>query len=197
LNLDTDCSFKVFTPNILASSSQFDCGEADLNDFFCNEALDYSEQLLGKSYCFLSRQRRKAIVCLFTVSNASIKVSDLPNNAKRRLGKSIPWIKQGRNYPAVLIGRLGVNSLLRGSGVGSQVLDFIKSWFVNVKNKTGCRFIIVDAYNNAKAIGFYSKNGFLFLFKDEDAEKCYNEIDLSQELKTRLMYFDLISIKPE
>lgn len=56
------------------------------------------------------------------------------------------------NYPAILIGRLGVSSEYRGKGlnIGSQILDFIKGWFRSFDNKTGCRFIVVDAYNNEK-----------------------------------------------
>lgn len=48
-------------------------------------------------------------------------------------------------------------------------------------NKTGCRFIVVDAYNKPEVIGFYSKNAFDFLTLE-------NEND-----KTRLMFFDLFS----
>jgi GNAT superfamily N-acetyltransferase len=150
----------------------------------------FDKSVLSKEYSFDCGD----IVGLFTVSNASIRVSDLPNNSKRRLGKEIPWAKQGRNYPAVLVGRLGVNLKYKAMGLGSQILDFIKAWFVSEKNKTGCRFIIVDAYNNPKSCDFYVRNGFSFLFKDEIAEKSYNSISENEQLKTRLMYFDLITI---
>ena len=38
--------------------------------------------------------------------------------------KLIPWVKQGRNYPAVLIGRLGVSGKYRNQKIGSQIIDF-------------------------------------------------------------------------
>jgi len=193
LQLETDCLFAVFDKSVLSKEYSFDCGDCDLNDFFKNDAINYAEQLLGRSYYFGSKKSGD-IVGLFTVSNASIRVSDLPNNSKRRLGKEIPWAKQGRNYPAVLVGRLGVNLKYKAMGLGSQILDFIKAWFVSEKNKTGCRFIIVDAYNNPKSCDFYVRNGFSFLFKDEIAEKSYNSISENEQLKTRLMYFDLITI---
>ena len=44
-------------------------------------------------------------------------------------------------------------------------------------NRTGCKFITVDAY--AQSLDFYVKNGFNFL-TDQDIGK-----------DTRLMYFDL------
>ncbi len=55
-------------------------------------------------------------------------------------------------------------------------MDYIKGFFIK-KNKTGCRFITVDAY--MAAIVFYQKNGFDFLTtEDKDDER-------------RQMYFDL------
>ena len=49
------------------------------------------------------------------------------------------------------------------------------------RNKTGCRFITADAYNNSSTIAFYSKNGFTFI----------SDTDL--KLATRLMCFDLMT----
>jgi GNAT superfamily N-acetyltransferase len=193
LQLERDCLFAVFNKSVLSKECSFDCGDYDLNDFFKNDAMNYAEQLLGRSYYFECKTS-KDVVGLFTVSNASIRVSDLPNNSKRKIGKEIPWAKQGRNYPAVLVGRLGVSLKYKSMGIGSQMLDFIKAWFVSDKNKTGCRFIIVDAYNNPKSCDFYTRNGFSFLFKDELVEKAYNSIDTGKQLKTRLMYFDLITL---
>ncbi|MDR0515602.1 MAG: hypothetical protein LBH25_00985 [Fibromonadaceae bacterium] len=105
----------------MSKKYSFDCGDSDLNDFFKNDAVNYAEQLLGRSYYFESKKESE-IVGLFTVSNASIRVSDLPNNSKRRLGKEIPWAKQGRNYPAVLVGRLGISLKYKSMGLGSQIL---------------------------------------------------------------------------
>ena len=56
--------------------------------------------------------------------------------------------KRIKSYPAVKICRLGIDNSLRGKGIGSMLLDFIKYFFIE-NNKTGCRFLTVDAYNNA------------------------------------------------
>ena len=63
--------------------------------------------------------------------------------------------------------------------LGTYLLNFIKSFFV-VNNKTGCRFLTVDAY--AAAIPFYQKNGFVPLNDDD------------KDSPTRLLYFDLRDI---
>jgi len=80
--------------------------------------------------------------------------------------------------PAVKIGRLATGEQWAGNGVGTFVINFIKAWFTE-GNKTGCRFIIVDAYNNDKTISFYEKNGFTFLLTTDTKDT------------TRLMVFDL------
>ncbi len=76
--------------------------------------------------------------------------------------------------------------------MGSQIIDYLISWFVHPDNKTGCRFMVVDAYNRPGTIGFYQKNGFHFLYSDENLEKEAFHIDTSQTLNTRMMYLDLI-----
>ena len=105
--------------------------------------------------------------------------------------------KNLRRYPAVLIGRLGTSKNFEGKGYGSAVMDFIKLWFRS-ENKTGCRFIIVDAYNNPRTIHYYQKNGFKFLVADERLEAKYMGIGVGRlPLKTRLMYYDLLNIVNE
>lgn len=80
--------------------------------------------------------------------------------------------------PAVKVGRLATSHDFKNKGIGTALLDFIKVWFTH-GNKTGCRFIVVDAYNKPSVIRFYEKNGFQFLVADEEDQE------------TRLMYFDL------
>jgi GNAT superfamily N-acetyltransferase len=190
--LANNCPFSVRNEVVLKSSSFFDCGHPDLNDFFSNDCIAYSKELLGKSYCFRLDSDQSVIACAFTVSNDSIKVNSLPNSRKKKLVKSIPRPKQFRSYPAVLIGRLGVNQNYKGVGIGRELMDFIKSWFIDPNNKTGCRFIVVDAYNEPIPIKYYMQNDFEFLFSTEEQEKEYMGLLLDDQLKTRLMYFDLI-----
>ena len=94
----------------------------------------------------------------------------------------IPHKKQYFSYPAVKIGRLAVHTEFQKQGFGTQLIDFAKRFFVN-KNRTGCRFITVDAYQ--ESLLFYEKNGFEYLTYDDAKER------------TRLMYFDLITFQPK
>lgn len=192
--LESNCSFKSFSTALIESSDIFECANPDLNDFFLNDCLNYSDQLLGKSYCFTLDADVTKIVCAFTISNDSIKISNLPSARKSKVNKKIPSQKRFKSYPAVLIGRLGVNKDFESQGIGSSLMDFIKAWFIDQENKTGCRFIVVDSYNTPNATKYYLKNGFDFLFSSEDQELEHMGLKKYSELKTRLMYFDLITL---
>lgn len=156
--------------------------DQDLNDFLSDDASNYQKELLAVTYLFADE---KGIVAYYSVSNDKISHSDIPteNGPKRRLLKKLwelPHHKRGlKSFPAVKIGRLAVDQAHAGKGIGAEILDYIKADFT-LENKTGCRFITVDAYNNPRTIDFYKKNGFFFLRENDNKEE-----------RTRLMYFDL------
>ncbi|WP_183560622.1 N-acetyltransferase [Mucilaginibacter sp. SP1R1] len=190
-----ECTLRPYNSEALNFCSPFDCGHKDLNDFFANDSIDYSNQLLGKTYCFTANEDPKLVVAAFTVANDSIKTTHLPNARKQKVNKLIPNVKRMRSYPAVLIGRLGVNSEFSRNGLGSEVMDFIKAWFIHDQNKTGCRYIVVDAYNEKRPLDYYIKNGFIYLFNDENQEREFLLIPDEAPLKSRLMFFDLIVLR--
>lgn len=191
------CDLYVATENKLAKCEPFSCGNSDLDEFFMNDASLYHKRLLGKTYFFCLKEDANVIVCAFTLSNDSIRITNKFNSDSKDLFLENTDLseKNLRRYPAVLIGRLGTNKDFWGKGIGSAVMEFIKSWF-RIDNKTGCRFIIVDAYNNSDTIRYYLKNGFHFLIEDEKLEAKYMGIGVGRlPLNTRLMYFDLLDIQ--
>ena len=157
---------------------------------------------MGKTYCLIevltpeeTNQLGKEyrIIVAFTVANDCLRIYDLPNNRRKKLTESTH--KHLKRYPAVLIGRLGVNKDYRGKGYGSEILDYVKNWFSEPENKTGCRFVIVDALNSPRVLKFYSENKFRFLFSTDTQELAYEKVNANQEKpNTRLMYFDLLDL---
>lgn len=191
------CARVPLSPKIVAACAPFSCGNKDLDEFFSADYLDYAEQLMGKTYAFLEIENPSEIVCAFTVSNASIFTNHLPNARRKRVGKDVPWQKRDMIYPAVLIGRLGVNRKFMRKHVGTELMQSIKSWFVDEDNKTGCRYLVVDAYNEDIPIRYYRNNGFDFMFSTEEQEKQYRNISGDSPLNTRFMFFDLMQIAAE
>lgn len=93
-----------------------------------------------------------------------------------------------------MIGRLGISVDFQSRHLGSDVLSFIKAWFVDPLNKTGCRFLLVDSYNKERNLAFYERNGFNYLFSTEEQEREFRGIKPERPLNSRLMYFDLIEL---
>ena len=194
------CDFMELTEEVLQQCKGFTCKDEDITEFFAHDYADYAYQLLGKSYCFVKPETSE-IVCAFTVANSSVKVDSLPSNLRNKLNRKIPNAKRRPQYPAVLVGQLAVSDLFSGHHVGDELLDFIKSWFIDPLNKTGCRYVIVDAVNHQKVFEYYQRNGFKFLFSSDEEEWTFlhNKGQASttpiEPMKTRLMYFDLIYLR--
>ena len=192
--LNDRCARVLLTPKVVAACAPFSCGNKDLDEFFATDYFDYAKQLMGKTYAFLEVDNPREIVCAFTVANASIFTNHLPNARRKRIGKGVPQTKRDMIYPAVLIGRLGVNKSYMRRHIGTELMDSIKSWFIDDENKTGCRYLVVDAYNEATPLEYYRKNGFDFMFSTEEQEREYRSISGDGPLHTRLMFFDLMQI---
>lgn len=163
-----------------ACVSHFSCGDDDLDDFIINDAPLYRVALLAVTY-LIERNADKKIVGYFSLANDRIAIKDFPSNTEFNKFRKHRFINEKRltNYPAVKLCRFALGNEIKGQHIGSILLDFMKRYFVS-DNKTGCRFITVDAY--LTAIPFYQKNGFLYLNSgDEDKP-------------TRLMFYDLINL---
>lgn len=158
----------------------FSCGDADLDDFILNEAPFYRDALLAVSY--VMEQDDKPIA-YFSLANDRVSIQDFETNTGFNRFRRHRFVngKRIKSYPAVKVGRFAVSNSVRGEGIGSMLLDFIKAYFI-IDNKTGCRFVTVDAYRSA--ISFYEKNGFLPLQEEDD-----------ENTPTRLMFFDLSDYK--
>lgn len=188
--LEDKCSlFPLAKPEEIVG---FSCGDSDLDEFFTRDCFAYAKELLGKTYCYKLDEDSQKVVCAFTLANAGVRVSDLPNARKKKVESKIPHIKALKDYPAVLLARLGVSKDFRSLSIGSDVIEFVKLWFLDPYNKTGCRFLIVDAYNSPATLTFYEKNDFKMVFSSEQQEKDYRHLDSGTALSTRLMFYDLM-----
>lgn len=161
----------------------FDCGDLDLNDFLTCEAKAYKKSKLAVTYVMSSTDNPINVIAFCSLANDCVSLSDFDSKTefnRFRKQRGFPQQKRLKSYPAVKICRLGVEISMKGKSAGTKLLDIIKTYFT-IDNKTGCRFLTVDAYLDA--VPFYEKNGFSLL-TTEDEDSTY----------TRLMYFDLDSL---
>lgn len=153
----------------------FKCSEPDLNGFLFDDAKHYQNELMTVSY-LLEDIQASVTAAYFSLLADKISFNPEDKTTWNKLNRKIPNNKRRRNYPAIKIGRLAVNSDYSGYGIGSMIIGNIKYAFTHVR-RMGCRFLTVDALKSA--IPFYEKCGFRF-FTEKD-----------QEDETRLMFFDL------
>lgn len=200
------CTIGFFTEETIHDCLPFSCGkDDDMDEFFRQDVFDYSRGLMSKAYCFRLDDKPSEIVCLFTLSNDSIRIYDLPSSPRNKMWSHTHHEKLLKRYPGVLIGRLAVSEKYAGMGIGSECIDIISQMFLDPRNRTGCRFVIVDAKNTPEVIRFYEKNGFTKLFKKELQEDLYTRPPKNQaekdertanprNLETRLMFKDLLEL---
>lgn len=158
------------------SFKPFDCGENDLNDFLLHDAKQYASQLIAVTYII---EDDNSTIAFFSLSNDRISISETDKATWRRIKSDFPHRKHRGDYPAVKIGRLGVNVESQHCHIGSNILDFVKQTFIT-NNRTGCCFVTVDALRSA--VQFYEENGFLPLRKDNDGDTIPMYYDLKQLL---------------
>lgn len=157
----------------------FDCDNSDLNEFFFKDAKEHLAHLLAVTYVL---EDDNETIAYYSVLNDSIREKDTTNSRYKKILGLIPYalrIKY-KSHPAVKVGRFAVNKKYQSQGIGSELMDYIKGNFLD-NNKTGCRFIVIDALNNDRTVKFYKENKFDFLTLDDKTDE------------NRLMFFDLIT----
>ena len=157
----------------------FNCGDSDLNDFILSESQLYQVALLAVTYVAKIENR---VIAYFSLANDRVSLGDFESKTEFNRFRKHRFINEKRikSYPAVKVCRFAVDKCYAGSGIGTILLDFIKGYFLHA-NKTGCRFVTVDAY--LKAIPFYERNNFSPMQPNDNDEH------------TRLYYFDLNDYK--
>ena len=130
----------------------------------------------------LEHKGTNRVVAYFSVANDRISIKDFPSNTDFNRFRKHKFVNEKRlkSYPAIKLCRLGIDKSIQGQHIGTFIIDFVSTLFIT-DNKSGCRFLTVDA--NRNAIPFYLKNDFAFLSSEDEDQY------------TRLMYFDLSDLE--
>ncbi len=113
----------------------FDCGDADLNEFLFQDSKNYASELLAVTYLY---EFGNDTVAFFSVSNDKVYYGEeiISKSFWNKFCRIIPNRKRMKGYPSVKIGRFGVSLKFQKHKIGTQLLDFIKMFFLD-NNKTG------------------------------------------------------------
>jgi hypothetical protein len=148
--------FNIFT-GFLCSPPEAE--DRDLEDFLATDAYRHFVDRIAVTYVLSSIEAPQIPLGFATLANDAI-VIDRTNPLPEVI--SYPYA----SYPAVKVGRFGIALPLQKYGLGGLFLAMIKKLMCD-GNRTGCRFITVDAWRNKKVgldvTPFYKKHGFAIL----------------------------------
>jgi GNAT superfamily N-acetyltransferase len=163
----------------------FNSGVDDITNFLFEDSKNYQRERMANTYLFVDDNHD--IVAFFCISNDCLvdkgEEKGFSNKIFNRFHKKIklPNPKRIRQYPAIKVGRLGVDEKYHRTGLSYDLMDFIKGFSLK-DHKPACRLLLLDALNKERQIKYYEKNGFTFLLEDD----VHNE--------NRIMYFDLLHL---
>jgi predicted N-acetyltransferase YhbS len=129
--------------------SAFDSGEAALDDWLRQRAMDNLQMGASRTYVVYPLDSQK-VVGFFALSMGQILAQDVTGSMRRNMPK---------NIPAVILGRLAVDLMWQGKGVARALLaDVIRRSFL-AASEVSARLVIVHAIS-AQAEAFYRHHGF-------------------------------------
>ena len=133
--------------------------DRDLDDFILNDAESHCRDKIAVTYG-LFMEEFPSPLGFATLQNDAIVIEQegFPPNEVA----GYPY----KSFPAVKIGRLGIAFQHQRKSLGTLFLVLLKELMCS-ENRTGCRFITVDARrdkrNKVDATAFYERNGFALL----------------------------------
>ena len=149
----------------------FQTQNKELKGFLVEDAIKNQELLISTTYLWFYTITNELVAYTTLLSDSlRIKETDLE---KMFVDKGILY----KSLPALKIGRLCVDERFSGRGIGTIITEFSISLGAKLSKTIGCRFIVLDA--KQEALNFYKKLGFNILKDDKE---------------TVPMYFDLVDL---
>ncbi|HEX3338575.1 MAG TPA: GNAT family N-acetyltransferase [Pseudolabrys sp.] len=138
----------------LHDRAAFSCGEERVDNFLKKTAArqqDDDHTRVNVS-CL---DKEKTVIGFYALNTHSIEVSTLPESYRKKL-PSYPSIS------AIYLSVVGVDSASQGKGLGKHLMGHVFARCVDVADKIGAHFIVLDALND-RAAKLYRELGFVDL----------------------------------
>ncbi len=138
--------------------SGFTCGSESLDRYFRSQVSQDIRRRVAACYIALEQDSGR-IAGFYTLSASQVSLGDLPEDIQRKLPR-YPAV------PAVRLGRLAVDQIFKGRGLGSALL--VDAARRALHSDIAAFAMVVDAKDD-RAAAFYRHHGFLDLSTDERA----------------------------
>ena|SRR5438093_1392991 len=132
-----------------AAAQSFKC-HPEIDQYLKEVALQARIDGLSRPWVFLHHDRIAGYV---TLSASTIQMAESER-------EKLKIIKQRVEWPALLIGMLGVDVGYRGLGLGDLLLEFAIGQAQIVAEMMAVKFVVADVYDEPHAIAVYERNGF-------------------------------------
>lgn len=149
-------TYRVSLFTRLFDRAEFSCGQPELDRYLKVQATQDVRRQVSRLF-ILHEADQHRIAGFYTLGAASIAFRKLPANIAKKLPRY--------PIPAVLIGRLAVDRLCQGRGLGKVLLADALKRILTVSETVAIHAVLVDAKDES-ARRFYEKFGFV-PFKDE------------------------------
>lgn len=141
----------------------FSCGHCGIDSFLFSHAEKNQNELLLRVYSYRLNLGNgdgpllSEPVAYVSMYNSVQNLEDYDIDEKGLNGPHAEDFR--RSFPSVGICNLAVKSEYQRNSIGTNILNLIKRIFVT-NNKTGCRFISIQAIKDSGIVRFYKKNDF-------------------------------------
>lgn len=141
----------VSPPEPLAAEhdvTAFECGHSELAEWLRRRARK-NEDARG-SRCFVVCEGRR-VIGFYALAAGSVERTQAPGAVRRNMPEPIP---------AIVLGRLAIDSTWQGQGLGSDLLQDAVLRALRASREIGARILLCHAIDE-RARGFYLHHGFV------------------------------------
>ena len=143
--------FRVTLLDATHDRAAFSSGSEPLDGYFRRQVTQDIRRRV--TACFVALTREQRVAGYYTLASASMLLGDLPASMANKLPRY-------PSVPAVRLGRLAVDEVFKGQGLGGALLaDAVNR---TARSEIAAYALVVDAKDEAAA-GFYRHHGFIAL----------------------------------
>lgn|GEM_PF-38586 len=136
----------------LHNRPDFTCGEAALDVYLATQANQDVKRRLARCFVLVPCPAAAQVLGYYTLSSHTIDLGELDAASARKL-------RAYRTLPAILIGRLAIDTRFQGARLGWLLLMHALRTALEISYQVGALSVVVEALHE-KAAGFYVDVGF-------------------------------------